>query len=85
MENLFNYLIAGMGIFFAFFIFGLAAIGVFTAFIAYIRYHVFGIHSPIIDDLFYRSAKGEATPPPNVVKGLTLIIVVIGGVYFFLH
>ncbi|WP_108816555.1 hypothetical protein [Loktanella sp. Alg231-35] len=45
------------------------------ALIAWFRYHLFGIHSQIIDDLFYRSSRGEFTPPPSRFKAVLVIAV----------
>lgn len=43
---------------------------------AYMRYHFFGVHSPIIDDLFYRKSRGESKPAPSMLKGLAPLVLV---------
>ena len=85
MDYVFNFILVALGVIFFLFIFGGAALSVLGAVYAYLRYHLFGISSPIIEDLFYRSAKGETTPPPSVIKGMAPILVTAGALYLLLN
>jgi hypothetical protein len=82
MEGLFNYVLTALGFVLLIFIFGGTAFTLLGATYAYMRYHLCGIHSPIIDDLFYRASRGEITPPPSIWKGLAPIFIFFGILYF---
>lgn len=83
MESLLQLLLGLVGIGFLIVVIGFPLLSIFGALFAYIRYHLFGVRTPIIDDLFYRSGRGELTPQPSRLKGITLIAVIISGIYWF--
>jgi hypothetical protein len=82
METLLEYFFIFVGGVLFLLVLALPMLIMLSALIAYLRYHMFGIHSPIIDDLFYRKSRLEITPPPSPLKGIAIIAAILGVVYW---
>ena len=71
METLLQVVILVLGGICIVFLFGGAVFNLYLALSAYMRYHLLGERTPMIDDLFYRC---ETTPPPSRLKGIAPVL-----------
>ena len=78
IEALIGWLLIALGVVFLAFFFAYPLFSMALNVWSYIRYHLFGVETPVIRSLFYRGSSGRTVPSPNPLKALAVIAFVLG-------